>query len=402
MHSRWLQLTAVACIVAIAAAVVALGPLDVALRDRNRNVVLLAWDDASARLVVNEAVHPPLQLDGPYVRRLDGGRIEILRPRRRGDHWIPERQVAPASAPIEVVVDNPQRTRFQVTVRAPAISPPDTVRASGRVLLLSDLDGDFDAFADLLIAQGVIDSGLHWRFGNGQLVVAGDFMDDGPNILPLLWLLYRLEPEAERAGGRVHVVLGNHELLLLAGRFSAAPQRMFASRDAFFGGDNRRVFAADTVLGQWLRARPVIVKVGDTLVVHGGVSEVFLRANLDMATANAIARRELDVERDRVSAAAAPVIGRWGVPWYRGLALPHDRGRALEAEPVAHLEAVLRRYGVRRVAIGHTGVPQVVLEQGGRLLRLDVDQETVGLQAALLVDGSVWRVDVQGRHDPLR
>ncbi|MFD0738767.1 metallophosphoesterase [Lysobacter koreensis] len=380
---------------------VALGPMNRVLRDRDRNVVLLAWDDQAARLVVNESVHAPLQLDGPYVRRLRPGYVEVMRVVRGGDGWDAERRLLHESAAVAVEVDNPPRTRFEVALRAPAVPPPDVVAQPASLLLLSDLDGDFDAWTGLLRAQGVIDDRLHWRFGAGHVAIAGDFMDEGPNILPLLWLLYRLQGEAEQAGGRVHLVLGNHELLLLAGRFRDAPQRLFASRDAFFDGDSRRMFAVDTVLGQWLRAQPVALKLGDTLLVHGGVSEVFLDAGLDLATANQLARAELDVDRSRVSAAAAPVLGRQGLPWYRGMAVPHDRGRSLEDAPCAHLDEVLRRYRVRRVAIGHTQAPRVMLEQQGRLLRLDVDHLRQGAQGASLAEGRWWRVDARGGREPL-
>lgn len=399
---RSLALAALACGGVLVAAVVALGPLDLVMRDRDRNMVVLGWDDDAGRLLVNEAIRAPLQQDGPYVRWTGDGRVEVLGTILHGGRYVPERRMLLAPASIDVVVDNPQRTRFRVPLRPPATPAPDAVAQPGRLLLVSDLDGDFDAFVALLRANGVIDAQLHWRFGTGQVAIAGDFMADGPNIVPLLWLLYRLQGEAGRAGGRVHVVLGNHELLLLAGRFSGAPQRLFASRDKFFDGDNRRMFAADTVLGQWLRAQPVVVKVGDTLVVHGGVSEVFLAADLDLAEANAIARRELDVDRRRVSDAAKPVIGRWGLPWYRGTAVAPDRGRTRGADPPAHLAAVLRRYGVRRVAIGHTRAPRVMLEQGGRVLRLDIDHLRAGQEGALFEDGHGWRVDARGHREPLQ
>ena len=42
---RWLAGAAVASGLALAAAAVAIGPLDAVLRDRNRNVVVLAWDE---------------------------------------------------------------------------------------------------------------------------------------------------------------------------------------------------------------------------------------------------------------------------------------------------------------------------------------------------------------------
>jgi len=380
---------------------IGLGPLDAVLRDRDANVVLLAWNDAQRRLVVNERIHAPLQPDGPYVRPLADGRVEVMRVVARGAHAVAERRVlpAPAAEVIDVEVDDAGHTRFRVRLRGPAAPRPAIFAQPSRMLLLSDLEGDLRAFAALLRAQGVVDDALHWRYGDGHLVLAGDFMDRCEDVLPLLWLIYRLEGEAAHAGGGVHFVLGNHELLALAGRFAAAPQRLFASRDAFFDGDSRRVFAADTVLGQWLRAHNVVERIGDTLVVHGGVSEVFLREDLDIDEANAIARRELDVDRRRLGDAARPVLGRYGLPWYYGMAAPGKRG--VESDASAHLDAVLRRYGVRRVAVGHTTAPRVMLQREGRLLRLDVDHLRQGAEGALFEHGRWWRVSAAGTREPL-
>lgn len=398
-------LVAVVVVATFVAACIALGPMGLAWRDRDRNVVLLAWDgDASGpvwnRLVVNEKIRVPLQLDGPYVRRRSGGRIEVMRTVPRVNGHVPERASIPDApgAAFDVVVDDARRTRFRVALRAPADSPPAVYPQPPRMLLLSDLEGDFGAFAGILRSQGVVDRHLRWTFGDGHLVLAGDFVDRGENVVPLLWLVYRLEGEAVHAGGRVHYVLGNHELLLLRGRFAAAPQRMFASRDAFFGGDNRRVFAVDTVLGQWLRTRNVIERIGDTLVVHGGLSRDFLRAELGIEEANAIASRELDIDRDRLSAEAEPVIGRHGVPW---LYVPAPTRSSGETQFAAHLELALHRYGARRLAVGHTTVPRVMLGEGGKLLLLDVDHIRSGPEAALYEDGRWWRVSARRGREPL-
>jgi hypothetical protein len=318
-----------------------------------------------------------------------------MRTIERNGTWQPQRSMlAPGQSPvIEVRVDNPARTRFDVTLRDAVAPLPAAIPMSERLLLLSDMEGNFDQFVALLQAQGVVDAQLHWRYGTDHVVLAGDFVDRGENVLPLLWLIYRLEDEAGRAGGRVHYVLGNHELRNLYGSFKDVPRRIFASRDAFFDGDNRKVFAADTVLGQWLRAHNVIERVGEILVVHGGISEEFMAADLAIEEANAIARRELDVRSDRLSDAARPVIGANGLAGYRGMARPDT---AIESDPSAHLAAVLQRYGARRIAIGHSLVPQVGLEHGGRVLRLDVLHAKQLPEAVLIERGRTWRVDAAG------
>ena len=44
---------------------------------------------------------------------------------------------------------------------------------------MSDPHGRLDCVIDLLQGNRVIDSGLHWSFGSGRLVVIGDIADRG-------------------------------------------------------------------------------------------------------------------------------------------------------------------------------------------------------------------------------
>ena len=50
----------------------------------------------------------------------------------------------------------------------------------------------------------------------------GDQLDRGDNELQILYFLERLQREAARAGGRLAVLLGNHETMNAAGRFNYA------------------------------------------------------------------------------------------------------------------------------------------------------------------------------------
>ena len=215
-----------------------------------------------------------------------------------------------------------------------------------------------------------MDAGLHWSFGKGHVALVGDFVDRGRDMIPLLWLIYRLEDEARQAGGRVHYVLGNHEQLAIAGKQRYWPRHLVATANALGEGGNQRLFQRDSVLGAWLRSKPVIARVGDYLLVHGGVSRRFLELRLDIAAANSAARPYLDVDRPALPAAMQPVLGRSGLTWYRGMALPGEKRYAEEDDPAAHLRQVLARYGARRVAIGHSLASEVTLQQRGMLLRL--------------------------------
>src|ERR1051326_9149830 len=49
----------------------------------------------------------------------------------------------------------------------PSLTPePAIFPATGRILAVSDIEGNFEAFRDLLLAHGVIDTAYNWTFGN--------------------------------------------------------------------------------------------------------------------------------------------------------------------------------------------------------------------------------------------
>ena len=56
-----------------------------------------------------------------------------------------------------------------------------------------------------------------WAGGKAHLVQTGDLLDRGKDARKVLDLLMRLEGEARKAGGRVHALLGNHEVMNMLG-----------------------------------------------------------------------------------------------------------------------------------------------------------------------------------------
>jgi hypothetical protein len=100
-----------------------------------------------------------------------------------------------------------------------ADSPEWDVRpAPRRVVAVGDLHGDLRAFGAIGRACGLLDERGSWRGAGTHLVLMGDLVG-GEHSRLLLNAVIRLEREAFRAGGRVHALLGNHDLLPIAGRF---------------------------------------------------------------------------------------------------------------------------------------------------------------------------------------
>lgn len=187
-----------------------------------------------------------------------------------------------------------------------------------RLYALADIHGAYDAMVTTLENAGVIDAEGSWIAGESHLVICGDILDRGPDSRPAMDLLMRLEDEALAAGGRVHVLLGNHEAMNLVGDLryvSRAEYAAFADdetaedRDRWFEawaarGSNaegapaelrarfderfppgffahRRAFATDGKYGSWLLDKPLVVVVNRTAFVHGGLSPLIGEIGLE-------------------------------------------------------------------------------------------------------------------------
>lgn len=278
--------------------------------------------------------------DGPYVL-WEGRKAKVL----RVVQGRPEERALGA----DLRLDLPGLPPLQLDPRPPAPAR-DEFPACAKVAAVSDAHGRFDTLAALLRAQGILGPGLSWAYGEGHLVVAGDCFDRGPQVTEILWFLRSLEVQARRRGGGVHVLLGNHEAMVLTGdlrylnpKYQALPWPV------------PRLYRPDTELGRWLRSLPVMVRIGDVLFVHGGISPAFAAAHPSLAEVNRQARTEL-------REGPGPVLGPDGPLWFRGL---------VQGPVPAGFEAVLRTYGASRVVVGHTTLDHVVALGGGRIYAID-------------------------------
>jgi len=94
---------------------------------------------------------------------------------------------------------------------------PCDVNDAERVVAVGDVHGAYDQFVAILRAAEIVDADGHWAGGHTQFVQLGDLVDRGPDSRKVLDLMMRLEREAEKAGGRVYPLLGNHEVAVMLG-----------------------------------------------------------------------------------------------------------------------------------------------------------------------------------------
>jgi hypothetical protein len=178
---------------------------------------------------------------------------------------------------------------------------------AGRIVAVGDIHGAYDAMVATLQAADVVDDSLSWSGAGTHLVLTGDLLDRGADSRRVMDFVMRLEMEAARAGGQVHQLLGNHEVMNLIGdlRYVADGEYAAFSDDesaeereqwyqrfrsshaedadelilrsefdekappGFFG--HRRAFRSDGAYGRWLLQKPLMVVVNDTAFVHGGI-----------------------------------------------------------------------------------------------------------------------------------
>jgi len=282
-----------------------------------------------------------------------------------------------------------------------ALRPPTTPAlaippAAPRIVAVSDIHGQYDLLVRLLRAHRVIDAQDHWTLGTDTLVVAGDVFDRGPQVTEAFWLLYRLQQQAAAAGGAVHFVLGNHETMVLYDDLRYVNPKYLRSAQ-LLGRSYPELYAADSVIGQWLRTRPVLLRVGDTLFLHGGIAPEALPLALDPARTNAAYQASLGRPRAEVKAdpGTAPLYdGKTSPIWYRG----YFDGR-LDTPGV---QGVLDQLGLQRIVVGHTSMPHVSTFHDGRIIAIDADMKE-GSNAELLFieNGALSRGLLDGSRVPL-
>jgi hypothetical protein len=164
-----------------------------------------------------------------------------------------------------------QRHSTQLSLRAPRRQPGE-LPAVDSLYILGDTHGMVDELVAGLRGAGLIDAQQRWSGGRRHVVFAGDLAGRGPYVTPMLWLVYRLEREAAAAGGGVHVLLGNHEIMAMSGDLRYTNPREMQVAEWHRMPYNTLLNTRTSVLGRWLASKPAIMRVGDVLIAHGGIS----------------------------------------------------------------------------------------------------------------------------------
>jgi len=290
-----------------------------------------------------------------------------------------------------------------------------------RIVAVGDLHGDHDAWLAIARDARLMDAKGKWAGGKTVFVQLGDIVDRGPQSLEIIHDLMRLQREAPRRGGQVIVLVGNHEAMMMTGdmryvtpgelaaftdrkseqrrrqtfvanqaKIEAAYRAKFpdmpakAIREAWMESmplgmlEYQAAWSAQGELGRWELQHPAVLKLGDNLFVHGGISAAY--AAIPPGEIN---RRVTEALKARDSSPAAIISDPHGPLWYRGLVTRSGSDETTSAPPPAaaaapaltidqEIDLVLRGQGVKRIVVAHTpSLTGIVAASGGRLWRVD-------------------------------
>lgn len=281
------------------------------------------------------------------------------------------------------------------TVRAQAGAMQTSWDHVARVVAIGDVHGDYAKFHDQLVQAGLIDAKDGWIGGATHLVQLGDVPDRAPDTRKILDLLIKLEPQAKKAGGYVHALIGNHEAMNMEGdlryttpgEFAAFADRDSAKRrDAYYARvvaalkaepppgppftiddafhtqfnaehplgwvEHRFAWSPQGQYGRWILTHPAVIRIDDTLYLHGGIGPQF--AGFDVDTLDKAVVAALRHEPDAPDGPQMILTNEQGPLWYRGMAQGDETAEA------PNVAAVLARYGVRHIVLGHTKAYRMV------------------------------------------
>jgi hypothetical protein len=190
-------------------------------------------------------------------------------------------------------------------------------RQDARIVAIGDIHGAAQEFAAILRAAKLTDSSDRWIGGKATLVQTGDYTDRGAGVRAVMDLLIALEAQSRSAGGRLMVLLGNHEVMNLLGEQRDVTPEIYATfadknseslrlkawdqytdlaaaraklrpatpaavygqtREAWMAAhppgwlEYRAAFAPNGKYGGWLRQKPIFAKVGGALFMHAGIN----------------------------------------------------------------------------------------------------------------------------------
>lgn len=267
--------------------------------------------------------------------------------------------------------------------------------SSGKIFVVSDVEGNFPFFEKLLKSNKIIDDKFNWTFGNNHLVLLGDFFDRGTQVFESLWLIYKLEAEAEKQGGKVHFILGNHDIMNLEGDFRYVQEKFFAN-SKHLNLDYKEWVSENSEIGKWLSSKNTIEKIGNYLFVHAGISPKVINTGLSINDINKIISENINM---KPTTEELKLLKNQESPyWFRGYFMKHNGYELITQDEIYN---ICNYYKIDKLIVGHTPVEEIKTYYNNKVIGIDVLREKeIGKNppSALLIENNkLFAIDENGK-----
>jgi len=245
------------------------------------------------------------------------------------------------------------------------------------VYVVGDVHGRYNKLINLLQKSNIIDRNLNWIAGKASLVFLGDVFDRGSQVTKVLWFINQLEQKAKNSGGKVHLVLGNHEIMVmskdlryLSKKESRIPLAYRVTYDYLF-------HPKKSYLGNWLRTKASVLKIDHVLFAHGGVIDLQtknIKSFNQKVSSNLLKPEFLDLIKDHPDTTKYSALDWQQMKhffysnkspfWYRGYVYSDTLS--------VQLKKMLTKYNAKIHVVAHTPLKTITERYKGKLLTTDL------------------------------
>lgn len=270
----------------------------------------------------------------------------------------------------------------------------------GRIVIIGDIHADVAVLRRAFQLAGATNEENQWIGGTLTVVQMGDLIGRSDDERQVLELMFDVQRKAAAGGGAVHALIGNHEV------FGGRVDNQAVGPNPFQGFKNVAGLRLDDprlrILPPYARARgaalmaggpyarklaafPVVLKIGETVFVHGGVVPRWARYGIDRI--NDEVRLWL-LGRTPEPDSALGVDDGDRVMWTRQFSADvDDADCAVLAESLGILRA-------RRMIVAHTVHREITARCDERVWAVDVGMSRAygGMMQLLEISGDRMRV----------
>jgi|TARA_B110000046_G_C13017845_1_gene409658 hypothetical protein len=279
--------------------------------------------------------------------------------------------------PVDLDFGSPSGGNGQITITPTHDRDAFEFKGVDSVYILGDTHGNFEEVVQILQNSKLIDDTHQWIGGSAHLVFLGDVLDRGMDALRLTWFIYELEQSAVQNGGQIHLILGNHEIMVMSNdlRYVATKEQQVANMHQV--SYQQLYHPTRSVLGRWLSTKPAALKIDGILFAHGGIimgsslksfndqvyeyTQAPLFAHLMDQPFDSVSFSQVDREEQKDY-----LYDSFGPFWFRGYVQTDTLG--------SYLDAILLNNRAKLHVVGHTVVSNITSLYDGKLIATNVPE----------------------------